>query len=471
MRVALLTRAVTAVVALSAVGALIFAGPAGAATGSAQASIGASGADTLTVGSLGTNVVRGPRAVPTASDITPTVGSTSGGTAITLTGTNFDGATSVTLGGNAATDVTVVNDTTITADTPPGATGAVDVVVTTPDGSTTLPDGYTYISGPSVGVPSVTSISPDSSIAGTAVTITGSNFTGATGVTFGGVPATNVSVFSDTTIFATAPAGAADADVQVTGPGGTSTTEALFTYVSDSPPTLSAVSPGSGSVTGGQLVTITGTALADVTGVMFGDSPATFITDQSGFDTQITATVPTAVDGPGPVGITVSTSGGTSISLPFIYLGPPTVTGVSPSSGPAAGGTTVTIKGSGFTDATAVDFGSTPATNVTVVSDTQITATAPPGSAGAVDVTVTTPDGPSATVGSDQFTYVPAPAVASVFPSSGPIAGGTSVTITGNHFIGTTAVAFGALRRRASRSSATRRSPPQRRQARLGRST
>ena len=86
---------------------------------------------------------------------------------------------------------------------------------------------------------------------------------------------------------------------------------------------------------------------------------------------------------------------------------PPTVTGLSPSSGPAAGGTSVTITGTGFTGATAVDFGSTAATDVVVVNDTTITANSPAGS-GVADVSVTTPVGTSATLPADQFTYIAA---------------------------------------------------------------
>jgi len=83
----------------------------------------------------------------------------------------------------------------------------------------------------------------------------------------------------------------------------------------------------------------------------------------------------------------------------------PTVTGVSPQTGDPSGGTSVTISGSGFTNASAVSFGDAGATGFTVDSDTQITATAPAGT-GTVDVTVTTPTGTSATSGADQFTYV-----------------------------------------------------------------
>ncbi len=82
----------------------------------------------------------------------------------------------------------------------------------------------------------------------------------------------------------------------------------------------------------------------------------------------------------------------------------PVVTGVSPASGPAAGGTSVVITGSGFTGATSVGFGVTGTPQMTVDSDTQITATSPAGS-GTVDITVVTAAGTSATVAADQFTY------------------------------------------------------------------
>jgi|GEM_PF-2004805 len=92
---------------------------------------------------------------------------------------------------------------------------------------------------------------------------------------------------------------------------------------------------------------------------------------------------------------------------------PPTVTSLGTSTGPTAGGTSVVITGTNFTGATAVKFGANNATGYTVNSATQITATAPAGTS-TVDVTVTTPGGTSATSAADQFTYVPAPTVASI---------------------------------------------------------
>lgn len=84
-------------------------------------------------------------AVVSFDNISPSSGSTSGGTGVTLTGTGFTGATSVTFDGVAATSVNVVSSTTVTAVTPAHAAGVVDVVITTPAGSETLTNGYTYV--------------------------------------------------------------------------------------------------------------------------------------------------------------------------------------------------------------------------------------------------------------------------------------------------------------------------------------
>ena len=87
------------------------------------------------------------------------------------------------------------------------------------------------------------------------------------------------------------------------------------------------------------------------------------------------------------------------------FLVGPVVKSVVPDIGPDSGGTTVTISGTGFTGATAVDFGAGNSAGYTVNSDTSITATSPEGATGTVDVTVTTPVGTSPTSSADQFTY------------------------------------------------------------------
>jgi hypothetical protein len=124
----------------------------------------------------------------------------------------------------------------------------------------------------------------------------------------------------------------------------------------------------------------------------------------------------------------------------------PTVSKVSPSTGPTTGGTLVTITGTNFTGATTVLFGSVAGTNLTVVSPTQITVDSPAQSAGLRNVFVKTPGGKSAAGPGDGFNYVvPPPTVTKVSPSSGPTTGGTLVTITGTNFTGATTVLFGTV--------------------------
>lgn len=123
----------------------------------------------------------------------------------------------------------------------------------------------------------------------------------------------------------------------------------------------------------------------------------------------------------------------------------PIVTRVSPGTGPIGGGTTVVITGAGFTGALGVKFGGTHALNYNVNDSTQITATAPSGSVGTVDVTVTTSGGTSATSSADQFTYVAAP-VASSFraPAMDYNVSGDSFSLSGHVTNSPTSYAVGS---------------------------
>ncbi|QRY70412.1 putative Ig domain-containing protein (plasmid) [Ensifer sp. PDNC004] len=208
------------------------------------------------------------------------------------------------------------------------------------------------------------------------------------------------------------------------------------------PPTVTGVSPSSGPTGGGTSVILTGTDFTGVTAVTFGATPAAGFTVISG--TQITATAP--ANAAGTFDIRVTTVGGTSATSAadqYTYVAPPTVTSVTPTSGPMAGGTTVILTGTNFVGATSVTFGATVASGFTVNSATQITVTSPAHFAGTVDIRVTTAGGTSATSAADQFTYVPSPTVTSVTPTNGSTAGGTSVVVTGTNFSGATAVTFG----------------------------
>jgi DNA-binding beta-propeller fold protein YncE len=382
-------------------------------------------------------------AAPAVSSVSAASGPTAGGNVVSITGTNFVRASAVSFGGTPSGSFSVLGNTLISAVAPPGAAGTVDVTVTTPGGTsaTGAADRYTYVPAPSV-----TAISPPGgpTAGGNSVTITGANLTGGASVSFGATPATDVVVASATQITATAPAGAAGlVDVTVTTPNGTSATSAADGYGYVAAPAITGVSPAAGPTGGGSTVTVTGTNFTGVSAVKFGTAAASGFTLVSA--TQITAISPAAAAG--PVDVTVTTLGGTSAAGAadvFTYAALPTVTAISPVSGPPAGGTPVTITGTNLTGAASVKFGAASAV-FTVNSGTQITATAPPGAAGAVDVTVTTPIGSSATGPGDQFTYGTGPTVSMLAPSSGPTAGGTVVTITGANLAGATAVTFGAV--------------------------
>ena len=128
----------------------------------------------------------------------------------------------------------------------------------------------------------------------------------------------------------------------------------------------------------------------------------------------------------------------------IIVAGSASVASVLPNSGPLAGGTQVKVVGTFLDNPIAVTFGGLPATNVTPLTSNSLLATSPPGLAGTVDVRVTTATSLSPVTPADNFTYTSGPIVTGVSPNTGPPAGGTSVTITGQQLTGATAVSFGS---------------------------
>ncbi|AWN32467.1 cell shape-determining protein [Streptomyces sp. NEAU-S7GS2] len=371
---------------------------------------------------------------PVLTTLSPTSGPTSGGNVVTITGTNLTGTTSVKFGSNSATILTNTA-TQITAIAPAGA-GTVNVTVTTAGGtSNTLP--YTYAAVP---IPAISSLSPSSgpTSGGNVVTITGTNLTSTTAVKFGSNSAT-ILTNTATQITAIAPAGAGTVNVTVTTTGGTSNT-LPYTYAAVPIPAISSLSPSSGPTSGGNVVTITGTNLTSTTSVKFGSNSATILTNTA---TQITAIAPAGP--PSSVNVTVTTAGGTSNPLPYFYLAAPTLNDLSPHLGPATGGNTVTVFGTNLTLTNAVNFGGNPATAINVISDNQLTVTAPAGS-GTVVVTVTTPGGTStAATGNPYYTYLGAPVLTSLTPSHGADLGGDAIVLGGSNLTYTDAVSFGGV--------------------------
>jgi hypothetical protein len=286
---------------------------------------------------------------------------------------------------------------------------------------------------------------------GTEVTITGSNFTGATAVEFEGHGggqhnAPSFTVNSDTSITAISPPGEGfiAEDVVVVGPGGSSPTgpQDRFGYG----PIIESTTPNVGPAAGGTTVRLEGFGLEDATEVTFGSTPASSFTANE--DGSITAVAPPTIPGETAVYIQVSTPEGITSADgipdqigPRLFTYGPTVSGIGPESGPSSGGTAVIIHGSGFETPVfrclcgafvwAIHFGSTelkcglpygPAevpcqpVQFEVISDTEIVATAPPGT-GEVDLAVETAGGISPAISDARFRYEELPS--SILTSEG----------------------------------------------------
>ena len=412
---------------------------------------------------------------PVPTSVSPNQGLTGGGTAVTISGTGFyqGGAPRVVFGNRDATNVVVPisgNGTILTCVAPSRAAGVVDITVINPGSlSGVLSGAFTYIPPPT---PKPDTVTPSQGyvFGGETVTIGGSGFTtlGTTSVTMGGVSATSVSVY-DTgggilAVRCTAPAHAAGVvDVVVTGPANVKGTLSHgYTYLPPPVPTVSSVTPNSGSTLGGGSATIEGTGFirTGTTRVVFGGVDATNVnvSDPGSGILHVDCTVPAHSFTVGPVSVSVINPDGQTGTLGSAYtylLAPgPYVTSVSPNQGYTIGGTAVTLSGTGFTltGTTRVTFGTVAATGVQV-NDVgggilNISCCAPVHAAGSVDVTVSNPDGQMGIyVNGFSYSTGPTPVPSSISPNSGSTAGGTSVSISGTGFwqMGTTRVNFGGL--------------------------
>ncbi len=351
---------------------------------------------------------------PSIQSINPNSGIALGGTGVTITGQELSGTTSVTFGGTAAASYAVVNNTSVTAVTPAHSEGVVDVILTTPVGTATIPFTYTGLSvtqvNPGLGGPG----------GGTPITITGTGLTGTTAVTFfegatavGG--ATGITNVDETTVKATTTAYTGtstppvDVDVQVTATLGTATLSDGFEYASQ---TVTSVDPAFGTSLGGTPITITGTGLTGATDIAFFEGAAEVggATILTVTDTVITATT-TAYTGttalPVDVDVQVTAKLGTAtLSNGFEYASSTLV--ISPTSGTAAGYETVTLsRGTGLDNVADVTFDGTSVINLNPpvpVDDFSVAVVTPPGNAGTVPVVISFSD--SSPDVSIDYTYI-----------------------------------------------------------------
>jgi hypothetical protein len=380
----------------------------------------------------------------------PARGPTTGGTLLSLIGSDFRPGARVFVESAEAESVTVHDSTFITAVTPAGEPGLADVTVQNPTRAelgdaacarqgpddpprATLPDSFLYVLPPTP-----MGIVPDHgpTAGGTTVTVSGRGFVPESQVTFDGAPASCTFVSSEALSCITPPGDPGPADVHIENPDGlTGFLPGGFVYVP--PPEVFAVEPPRGPDTGGTPVTILGRAFQPGA-VVFFDNLAL---DAIAFVDSQTLTGLTPAHAPGFVDVRVRNPDGQEGRLVrgYQYFGPPRIDAIVPPQGPTTGGQRVVITGTSFVPGVTVTFDGFPAV-IESVSDTEIVVRTPPHPEGPVAVVVTNPDGRSA---AGAYTYVPAPEIEGLSPACGPAAGGTVVTVQGRNFQTGAVVLFG----------------------------
>lgn len=206
-------------------------------------------------------------------------------------------------------------------------------------------------------------------------------------------------------------------------------------------PVITSVSPAASVTSGGARVRITGTGLLGVKAVLFGGVPGTKLDVDS--DTRLTVTTPPRATG--RTGVVIVSELSTSNQVAFSYQAKPVVTSITPTRGQTSGGTTVTVRGTGFTDVLAVRFGSKDAASFTVVSPTEIRAVTAPASKGTVDVRVVLAAATSSKRGADEFTFGTLARITSLSATRGLTIGGERLVLAGSSFSSATAVLFGGV--------------------------
>jgi IPT/TIG domain len=198
-------------------------------------------------------------------------------------------------------------------------------------------------------------------------------------------------------------------------------------------PAVTKLSVASGVLKGGTRVTATGESFTHVTGVLFGKVRAHSFTVKS--STSLVAVAPKHAAG--AVDVVVQTKAGTSKHVAkdrFTFVAPPVVTSISVATGPAAGGTRLTVKGHAFVGVVKVEFGTTTGKHLSVASAARLAVSTPAHPVGQVNVRVVTRYGTSAVVRADHFTFTgsasqpqpkptPTPPVPSPTPTPTPTSG------------------------------------------------
>lgn len=382
-----------------------------------------------------------PPTPPTISSVSPSAGTTLGGTLVTLTGTNFQNSATILIGGLTCSGLSVLTSTQATCTTQAHGAGLVDITWTNPDsGTVTLTQGFEFTSR---AAPTIASITPamGPAVGGQSVTISGTGFASGTAVSIGSQACTSPNIVSSLQMTCVTPAKSSGSyDVKVTN-SDTQFASLSNGYTFQGPPDLTSVSPATGSMAGGLSVTLTGSNFKAGATVTIGGNNCTSVSVVSA--TSITCLTPSA-SANGTVDVVVTNSDGQmkTLSGGFSYTPAPSVGSVTPSQGGIAGGTSITVSGTGFSGTPSVYLGSTQCSNVQRIDGTTLTCVTPAHAAGVVTVVLQNPDGQVSNALANGFRFQAPPQITSVSPSSGDPAGGTSVTVTGSGFVSGATVKF-----------------------------
>ena len=385
---------------------------------------------------------------PTLLGVAPLSSPTDGGVEVTILGTGFQPGVAVFFD-HYPVKPAFADPNRLVVVSPPHAAGMVEVAITNVDGrGVVLPvhqdwDSFTYDSNQ----PEIRLVGPMTSptTGGQRVTIEGKYFkTGAT-LTFGGFPASDLSIGPTIVMATTPPHPPGTVDIRITNPGGLSylwqgdIIFGKFTYQGANPPApmVQSLSTNSGSSFGGQTVNVRGQNFFAGARVWFGPYEATNAATLSVTNLQVV----TPAAPMGMVNLKVQNADGQEHTLTnaYLYVAPrPVVTSLNPTSGPTIGGTLVSLTGDGFLPGTQVLLASNLASQVGYVSRNALTFRTPPGFPGNGALTLVNP-GPVTETSTNLFLYdetsAPSPQVLSVAPHSGPVAGGTLVEISGQNLL------------------------------------
>ena len=328
-------------------------------------------------------------APPNLTAISPNAGSTAGGQTITLGGSGFYPGMTVSIGGIACTSVNVATDSVATCVTPASAAGLVNVQITVLGDSFTLNNSYTYRARPTI-----VSVTPNNgtTAGGTAVVITGTNFVSGSTPRFQGTNCTSVVFVNSTTLNCNTPARSAGvANIVINNPDGQLSTETVqYTY--NAPPTITSISPTSGAVAGGTVITITGTNFVSGFSATVGGVACASTTFLSATSVRCTtANLTTA--GLKSLVVTNPDTQAATLTNGFQAVAAPTISSVTPDSSLITGGISVTFAGTNFQSGAVARINGVNCTSTTFVSSTSLTCLVPAGAAATnLTISVVNPD-------------------------------------------------------------------------------